>query len=64
MDMKRKMQLAEQSIKLITRADDTDSLARAAAVDRLQKLLETEKAELRRRAMAQIDADDKKKAEG
>jgi len=56
MHMKRKLELVEQAIKMITRADDVDSAVRQAAVDKVAAFLEAESKEMVTRVESQIDA--------
>lgn len=58
MDIKRKLHLAEQSIRLITRADDTDSAVRSAALDRLGGFIDAERQASHERLTAVIEEHD------
>ncbi len=43
MDIKRKLEIAEQSIRSISTHDDQDSALRIAAMERLEKFIEAER---------------------
>lgn len=56
MNIQRKLELVEQHVKLISRAEDTDSGVREAALKRIEAFVESERAEMSERVQAHIEA--------
>lgn len=56
MKIAEKLPYAEQHIRSISRHDDQDAAVRIAALDRLQRFIDAEKAEIELRVQAKIDA--------
>lgn len=56
MDIRTKLHYVEQQIKNISRADDTDSAIRTAALDAIAELIESEREAMRERTAAAIVA--------
>lgn len=56
MDFKRKIALAQQSIALISTADDQDMAVRSAALDRLDAFILAEREGMKARVAAKIEA--------
>lgn len=54
MDMKRKLEIAQQAIRMIAQADDTDSALRSAALDRLSSFIDSERAASKERLDAKF----------
>jgi oligoendopeptidase F len=57
MDLKRKIELAEQHIRFISTADDTDSHVRAAALDKLAATIQAERDGIAARLEAKVAAE-------
>lgn len=56
MDITRKLEIAEQSIRSISQHDDADSGLRDAALKRLEAFVEAERAGMLARVQERIDA--------
>lgn len=52
MDINRKLELAEQHIRSISRHDEADTTVRGAVLDRLIATIQTEQTEMKARAKA------------
>lgn len=56
MKLNRKLEIVEQAVKSITSHTDEDAAVRAAALDRISALVQTEKAALEAEVKAGIEA--------
>lgn len=57
MDIKRKIELTEQHVRFISRADDTDVALRAAALDRVAQVVAAERKAMNARLAERIAAE-------
>jgi hypothetical protein len=56
MDFQRKLELVEQSIRSISKADDMDAAVRTAALDRVDAFVKAEREAMAARVEAKIKA--------
>lgn len=56
MNFKRKLEIVEQSIKSISRADDMDAAVRIAALDRVDAIVKAERKAMAERVAEKIKA--------
>lgn len=55
MDIKSKIKSVEMHVKMISRADDTDSAVRNAALDKVVEMIEAERAEMMARVGEKVE---------
>lgn len=56
MNFQRKIELAQQSIRMISQADDVDAEVRSAALDRMDAFVIAERKAIAERVAAKIEA--------